>query len=142
RDQVQAGAIHQPETSDRILAANGQKSISQESSEGPKVPTGDMPGTPDLNEQLKQRFPDVQQRIAFFDRALEIVQSALARAWALRRLRDRYTSEHVAQLDRGSRQTLELLIRDNVSALGRYADEARALILPLLPSEPTRIASL
>ena len=70
---------------------------------------------------------------------MELVQEALAQAWALRRLRDRYGPETVARLSRGSRQTLELLIRDHVSVLRQSVDEVRdmvaTLVLPELSAE-------
>jgi hypothetical protein len=66
---------------------------------------------------------------------VELVQEALAQAWALRRLRDRYGPETVAQLSRGSKQTLELLIRDHVSPLGQHVDEVRVMVESLVSSE-------
>jgi anti-sigma factor RsiW len=88
-----------------------------------------------LEEQLQERYPKAEDRAAFTNKTVELVQEALAQAWALRRLRDRYGPETVARLSRGSRQTLELLIRDHVSALRQHVDEARDMVATLVPPE-------
>jgi hypothetical protein len=93
-------------------------------------------GSPALEQQLEERFPKAQDRAAFIDGAVELVQDAVAQAWALRRLRDRYTPGTVAELSRGSQQTLELLIRDDVSALRRDVDATRDMVSPLVPTKP------
>jgi hypothetical protein len=71
------------------------------------------------------------------NRVVELVQEALAQAWALRRLRDHYGPETVAQLSRGSRQTLELLIRDHVLVLRQNVDEARDMVATIVLPEPS-----
>jgi hypothetical protein len=45
---------------------------------------------PLLDSQLNTRFPDKDQRIAYVNQTLSLVQSASARAWALNRLVDRH----------------------------------------------------
>jgi hypothetical protein len=90
-----------------------------------------------LEQQLEERYPKAEDRAAFINRGVELVQEALAQAWALRRLRDRYGPETVAQLSRGSRQTLELLIRDHVSVLRQHVDETRAMVATLVSPEPS-----
>lgn len=92
-------------------------------------------GKPLLNQKLEERYPNAAERTAFVNHAVQIAESALARAWALRRLRDRYTPEEVVRLGYGSRHILELLIRDNLSVLRQYVDEARTSFLPLLAPE-------
>jgi hypothetical protein len=88
-----------------------------------------------LEQQLERRYPKAEERAEFINRVVELVQEALAQAWALRRLRDRYGPETVAQLSRGSKQTLELLIRDHVSPLGQHVDEVRVMVESLVSSE-------
>jgi hypothetical protein len=86
-----------------------------------------------LEEQLEKRFPNPAERFRFVNSALEGAQDCLAQAWALRRLQERYTPQEVALLNPGSRQTLELLIRDHVSALHENVSALQDLVLPVLP---------
>ena len=91
-------------------------------------------GRPAFEQQLEERFPVAEARAAFVNQTLELVQDAMAQAWALRRLADRYTPDMVAELSNGSQQTLELLIRDHASVLRQDVDEVRAKISPLISS--------
>jgi hypothetical protein len=93
-------------------------------------------GRPALEEQMEEHIPIAEDRTAFINKTVELLQGTMARAWALRRLSDRYTPDMVAELGRGSRQTLELLIRDHVTAIRQYVDEVRNTISPLLPPMP------
>jgi hypothetical protein len=86
---------------------------------------------------LAEHYPKPEDRIAFINKVVELAQDALAQAWALRRLRDRYTPYAVAELSHGSRQTLELLIRDHVSLLRQHVNATQDLISPLLPPGST-----
>ena len=104
--------------------------------DGQRTPAGVVAVGPVLEEQLAELYPKVEDRAAFINGAVELVQEAMAQAWALRRLRDRYAPDTVAELSRGSKQTLELLIRDHVSMLRQQVDEARNMVSPLVPSEP------
>jgi hypothetical protein len=90
-----------------------------------------------LEQQLEDRYPKAEDRSAFINRVVELVQEASARAWALRRLRDHYGPETVAQLSRGSRQTLELLIRDHVLVLRQNVDEARDMVATIVSAAPS-----
>jgi hypothetical protein len=96
---------------------------------------------PALEQQLEALYRNSEDRTAFINRTVELVQDAVAQAWALRRLRDRYTPEAVAELSRGSQQTLELLIRDHVSLLREHLDATRNLVSPLFPLGPIEEAS-
>jgi len=113
--------------------ANGQsqvhgKNADPNGSEAPAV------GSPAFELQLEERYPKSEDRIAFINTAVEVAQDALAQAWALRRLKDRYTPVAVAELSRGSQRTLELLIRDHVSLLLQRVGAARDLLSPLFPA--------
>jgi hypothetical protein len=92
------------------------------------------PGRSAFEQQLEGRFPNSKDRTAFVNETIESVQDAMAEAWALRRLTYRYTPDAVAELSSGSQQTLELLIRDHVSALRQDVNELRVQVMPLLPS--------
>jgi hypothetical protein len=99
-------------------------------------PAGAFKGRRALEQQLEERYPKAEDRSAFINGVVELVQGALAQAWALRRLRDHYGPETVAQLSRGSRQTLELLIRDHVLVLRQNVDEARDMVATIVLPEP------
>jgi hypothetical protein len=104
----------------------------------PNEPSADaFKGRRELEQQLEERYPKAEDRLAFINRVVELVQDASAQAWALRRLRDHYGPETVAQLSRGSRQTLELLIRDHVLVLRQNVDEARDMVATIVSSEST-----
>ena len=102
-----------------------------------EAPAGAFKGRRVLEQQLEARYPKAEDRSSFINGVVELVQDALAQAWALRRLRDNYGLEMVAQLSRGSRQTLELLIRDHVSVLRQNVDEAREMVATIVPPDPS-----
>jgi hypothetical protein len=89
-----------------------------------------------FEQQLEERYPKVEDRSAFINGVVELVQDALAHAWALRRLRDHYVPETVTQLSRGSRQTLALLIRDHVSVIRQNVDQARDMVATIVLPDP------
>jgi hypothetical protein len=93
-----------------------------------------------FEQHLEERFPIAKDRTAFVNETVELVQDAMAQAWALRRLTNRYTPDVVAELSSGSQQTLELLIRDDVSVLRQDVDEVEIRISPLLsPALTTKV---
>ena len=137
-DQLQGAANHLSDASDSLITQNGEEPGNQKQDEGTSpVPINAVGNSPALEEQLEERFPDAEKRTAFVNKAVEVAQDALAQAWALRRLRDRYSPDEVARLSLRSRQTLELLIRDDVSTLREELDSAQNLLSPLLPPDST-----
>src|ERR1700676_312707 len=102
-----------------------------------ELPAGAFKGRRALEQQLEERYPKAEDRSVFINGVVELVQEALAQAWALRRLRDHYGPETVAQLSRGSRQTLELLIRDHVLVLRQNLDEAREMVATIVSPDPS-----
>lgn len=100
---------------------------------GPEMPDAANVGRPALQHQLEELYPIAEGRAAFVNETLELLQDAMAQAWALRRLGNRYVPDVVSELRSGSQQTLELLIRDHVSALRQDVDEVRSRVSPLLP---------
>jgi hypothetical protein len=141
-DELRGAARQQSTSPDWEFAQNLDEPGSQELFEVPKpIPANSVGDRPAIEEQLEKRFPNVEDRTSFVNRAVEIAQDALAQAWALRRLRDRYAPQEVAQLSSQSRQTLKLLIRDDVSALREDVGSAQSLLSPLLPPEPTNDVS-
>ena len=97
-----------------------------------QLPAIAVSGRRAFERRLEERFPIAEDRMAFVNETVELVQNAMAQAWALRRLANRYTPDMVAELSSGSRQTLELLIRDQVSVLRQEIDEARIRLSPPL----------
>jgi len=92
-------------------------------------------GRPAFEQQLEERFPAAEARAAFVNETVELVQDAMAQAWALRRLGNRYTPDVVKELSVGSQQTLALLIRDHVSVLRQDVDEVRVRVSSLFSPE-------
>jgi len=103
---------------------------------GSETPAPVMAGRPALQQQLEELFPISEDRAAFVNETVELVQDAMAQAWALRRLGNRYTPDMVMELSSGSQQTLELLIRDHVSVLRQDVDGVRNKVSPLLSPPP------
>jgi hypothetical protein len=99
-------------------------------------------GRPALQQQLEELFPIAENRAAFVNETLELLQDAMAQAWALRRLGNRYTPDMVTELRSGSQQTLELLIRDHVSTLRQDVDEVRNRVSPFLSPTPVKSVPL
>src|SRR6202790_3153327 len=93
-------------------------------------------GRPAVEQQLEELFPNSEDRAKFINETVELVQDAMAQAWALRRLANRYTPDMVTELSSGAQQTLELLIRDHVSVLHQDVDGARNKVSPLLSRTP------
>jgi hypothetical protein len=93
-------------------------------------------GRPAVEQQLEELFPNSEDRAKFINETVELVQDAMAQAWALRRLANRYTPDMVTELSSGAQQTLELLIRDHVSVLHQDVDGARNKVSPLLSPTP------
>jgi hypothetical protein len=89
-----------------------------------------------VEQQLEELFPIAEDRAAFVNATVELVQDAMAQAWALRRLGNRYTPDMVTELGSGSQQTLELLIRDHVSVLRQDVDGVQSRVSPLLSPAP------
>src|SRR5262249_41216121 len=141
-DKAQGEATQPPETSDVKPAQTGDQSDSIERDANGELAGNVMLAKPVLDETLKERFPNPGERTAFVNRAVEIAEGTLARAWALRRLRDRYAPEEVARLSSESRRKLELLIRDDTSALRQYVSDARSFISPVLQSQAVTAQSL
>jgi hypothetical protein len=72
---------------------------------------------PLLETELNARFPDKDQRIAYVNQTLSLVQLASARAWALKRLADNHSHQETAALHDDARRQLCALLSDHVSAL-------------------------
>ena len=88
---------------------------------------------PLLRDRLFQVFPDETERQHFVDRTLARSQAALMRAWAVRRLAERYTPEESAHLDSGSREALRELLNDNLTAMHGELGDLRSSWGALLP---------
>src|SRR6266699_961123 len=96
-------------------------------------------GHPALEERLVERFPNVRERSAFVNRALGLFDQALAHAWALRHLEERYTPDQVGLLSQSDRQTLELLMRDHVATIRQGISDGEQLLGPFVLRTPTTL---
>jgi hypothetical protein len=98
--------------------------------------------TPLLEASLKQRFPDDDQRIIYINQTLSLAQGASARAWALNRLAERYSPQQIALLDTPSRQRLDVLLGDHLSALREDINRLQSQLGQVLsPSSNTAAAN-
>jgi len=77
-------------------------------------------------------MPAPADRAAFVNETLARADEALARAWALRRLADRYQARDVTGLSRRSSQALTTLVDDHTAALGAAVDVLIARVTPLV----------
>ncbi len=96
---------------------------------------------PLLERQLKQRFPDGDQRMEYVNQSLALCQSASARAWALNRLADRYTPEQITLLDNGAQQQLQRLLSDHISALREDVSRLQSQLGQVLSSSSNTAAA-
>jgi hypothetical protein len=71
-------------------------------------------------------------RAAFVNDTLARADEALARAWALRRLADRYQPRDVTALSRRSSQSLATLVEDHTAALRTAVDVLITRVTPLV----------
>ncbi len=98
-------------------------------------------GHPALEGKLAERFPNAGERAAFVNRSLSLADLAMAHAWALRRLEERYSADQVALLNQSGRQTLELLVRDHVATIREEIAREEELVRPLLDPIQTEYES-
>jgi RNA polymerase sigma factor (sigma-70 family) len=85
-----------------------------------------------LQEALAARMPAPADRAAFVNETLARADEALARAWALRRLADRYQPRDVTGLSRRSSQSLATLMDDHTAALRAAVDVLITRVTPLV----------
>ncbi|HWO36481.1 MAG TPA: hypothetical protein VNO32_47450, partial [Candidatus Acidoferrum sp.] len=88
---------------------------------------------PLLERELHATFPDPTARIRFVNDVLETTMNAAGRAWSLRRLSDRYTSDISSRMDILTERKVELLIRDDAGLLQQQLDNLRLLLMQLTP---------
>jgi RNA polymerase sigma factor (sigma-70 family) len=85
-----------------------------------------------IQKALAERMPAPTDRAAFVNETLARADEALARAWALRRLADRYQPRDVTGLSRRSSQSLATLMDDHTAALRRAVDVLITRVTPLV----------
>lgn len=105
-----------------------------------EVATGRFP----LQAALRKYFAEKAQTVEpeavrrkvdeFANRAMDFSSGAMAQAWALRRLAERYTAAELARLTPESRRHLEIVIRNHVAALRRRVEGSRNWLRPALES--------
>jgi len=72
---------------------------------------------PRLEKELKARFLNEDQRIAYVNQTLALLQVMSARAWALNQLANQYPDRRVALLDEPRRQRLTSVLEDHLESL-------------------------
>jgi hypothetical protein len=122
RRQMLNALVTIPHTSLRLttvaqMMANPHTSRSPANSDSTSPVTIVTASPPLLEDELKQRFPDGDQRTEYVNLSLSLCQSASARAWALTRLADRYTSQRIALLDPEGQRQLRSLLTDHITTL-------------------------
>jgi DNA-directed RNA polymerase specialized sigma24 family protein len=93
--------------------------------------------TKPILEALTALMPAPAARAAFVNATLAHADDALARAWALRRLADRYQPSEVASLSPRSSQALAGLVNDHTAALRTAVDALVARVTPLAAAAGT-----
>jgi hypothetical protein len=96
---------------------------------------------PLLQARLRQKFPDEYRRTMYVNQTLSLAQGASARAWALNRLAERYSSRQIALLDASSRQSLRSLLSDHLAVLREDINHLQAQIAPILSSSSNTAAA-
>jgi hypothetical protein len=91
---------------------------------------------PLLQSTLKAKFPDLDARKEYVDSTLEAARVAMAHAWAVRHLQERYSPGVSPSLEPSARQMLELLIRDHVTAIRGEVEIESELLKQVLPRIP------
>jgi len=89
---------------------------------------------PLFEPELRTTFPDPKARTEFVNQVLETAMNATGRAWTLRRLSDRYTSDVSSRLDVATGRKVELLIRDDAGLLQQELTNLRLLLKRLSPA--------
>lgn len=87
-----------------------------------------------LQEALAARMPAPTDRAAFVNETLARADESLARAWALRRLAERYPPRDVPALSRESSQSLAMLKDDHTVALRTAVEALITRVTPLVAS--------
>ena len=96
--------------------------------------------SPVLEKMLASRFPNPTERAAYVNTVLAYADTALARAWALRRLQQRYTADVVTMLSTRSQQSLLMLVRDHGAEMRTAVDSLVIRLTELLAIDsPPRI---
>lgn len=97
--------------------------------------------TPLLEDKLKEHFPDKDQRIAYVNQALAMIQSMSARAWALNQLANQYPERKIMLLDSSGKQELCGLLTDHIEALRENSRRFQSQISEVLSSSSNTAAA-
>jgi hypothetical protein len=149
------GRVASADRRDEVLTAladrrfPAQVTVDIRSIEELSEPVGDPVGPSSAAEveRVSKRFP-IEEALSSFlaatgsgmgpadfaNRALEASDAALAEAWALRRLQERYPAATVARLDARSRALLARMQLEHLRTLSHDAQGAQRLLEPLLRS--------
>lgn len=91
-------------------------------------PDARVSSVPLLHDELDRAFASPDERMAFTDRCLVASDTAVAHAWALKRLADRYSDPGQPGLSADSRAKLQEMFRAHLQELGRANGDLDALV--------------
>jgi Putative zinc-finger len=123
-----------PNVSVQLAAVSEVSASRRRKTSAPAMDAVIVADRPLLQEILEQKFPELEPRKAFVDSALGASQAAMAHAWALRRLIERYTPVEASGLTGTAKEMLELLVRDHATAIRTAVDDQAKLLGTLLPT--------
>jgi hypothetical protein len=95
-------------------------------------------GVPALQDELRERFRNEDERAEFVGSVLTESQSASTEAWELRRLVERYSDQELARISTQAQYALEGLLREHVDALAGAAMRTENLLKSLTAPPVTR----
>lgn len=101
-------------------------------SDSPATPPVIISGAGSARPELLKFFGDQEVQEAFTLEALEISGAALSRAFALRRLAERYPPTEEAKLTPASQERLRQMLEEHATALVRRSSQVEGMLEPLL----------
>lgn len=123
------------ETSEAVIEAEPRPLIHLSSSRLPIEEQLEHYFTERGNEQQAVPGLSAKEEITrFANEAVLLSRAALAEAWALRRLAERYGGRETHDLNRQSLWLLEVMLRDHITALQEHVLRARVKLEPVLSS--------
>jgi RNA polymerase sigma factor (sigma-70 family) len=129
--RVQVRTVHEVAALARARPSRRSSASASASVRGESAESTKLESTTPILEALAALMPVPAARAAFVNATLAHADEALARAWALRRLADRYQAADVASLSPRASQALAGLVNDHTAALRTAVDALVARVTPL-----------
>ena len=103
----------------QMLTSRHPRRATQQLGVATEMPGGSVPA---LEELLAKNVPDPEERREVVNNVLRASQESLLRAWALRKLAERYSPTEVKRMDDGSLATIRRLLADHLADLRRQVN--------------------